>query len=165
MNTFVEHTMVGTARCAVPVAEHSVRRRNQTPRTRAAPILQCVWLAMFPVMIAFATGVLRAAEDERPVVDASKVAVEHAANAALPTFHIVGDSTVRSGGAGVGLWGWGERIAPFFDTNKLNVINHAIGGRSARTYVTEGRWDKVAADIKPGDFIECFTVEEVQRTL
>lgn len=93
------------------------------------------------------------ADDERPVVDASKLAVEKAGDAALPTFHIVGDSTVRSGGVGVGLWGWGERIAPFFNTNKINVVNHAIGGRSARTYYTEGRWDKVAADIKPGDYV------------
>ena len=93
------------------------------------------------------------ADDERPVVDSSKVAVEKAVNAALPTFHIVGDSTVRSGGTGAGLWGWGERIAPFFDTNKINVVNHAIGGRSARTYYTEGRWDKVETGIKPGDFV------------
>ena len=99
------------------------------------------------------TDLLGAAEDERPVVDAAKVAVEKAANAALPTFHIVGDSTVRSGGTGVGLWGWGERIAPFFDPAKINVVNHAIGGRSARTYYTEGRWDKAAAVIKPGDFV------------
>ena len=77
-------------------------------------------------------------------MDASKVAVEKIANAALPTFHIVGDSTVKSGGTGAGLWGWGERITPFFDTNKINVVNHAIGGRSARTYFTEGRWQKVA---------------------
>ncbi len=97
-------------------------------------------------------GTIRA-DDERPVVNASKLAVEKAGNAALPTFHIVGDSTVRSGGTGVGLWGWGERIAPFFDTNKINVINHAMGGRSARTYYTEGRWGKVEADIKPGDFV------------
>lgn len=93
------------------------------------------------------------ADDERPVVDASKVAVEKAGNVALPTFHIVGDSTVRSGGTGVGLWGWGERITPFFNTNKINVVNHAIGGRSARTYYTEGRWNKVETDIKPGDFV------------
>lgn len=98
-------------------------------------------------------GLVQAAEDERPVVDASKVATETAGNTALPTFHIVGDSTVRSGGAGAGLWGWGERIRPFFDTNKINVINHAIGGRSARTYFTEGRWQKVADVIKPGDFV------------
>jgi lysophospholipase L1-like esterase len=103
--------------------------------------------------LACATGALFAAEDERPVVDASKVAMEKIANAALPTFHIVGDSTVRSGGTGAGLWGWGERIAPFFDTNKINVVNHAIGGRSARTFFTEGRWQKVADAIKPGDFV------------
>jgi len=95
---------------------------------------------------------LSAAEDERPVVDASKIPVEKAANRALPTLHVVGDSTVRSGGAG-GKFGWGERITPFFDTRKINVVNHAIGGRSARTYFTEGRWDKVAAECKPGDFV------------
>lgn len=110
-------------------------------------------LATLAFGLVFATGTLFAAEDERPVVDVSKVAVEKIANAALPTFHIVGDSTVRSGGTGVGLWGWGERIKPFFDTNKINVVNHAIGGRSARTYFTEGRWQKVVDAIKPGDFV------------
>ena len=99
-----------------------------------------------------AANVLLAAEDERPVVDASKVVQEKAANAALPTFHIVGDSTVKSGGS-KGMFGWGERLAPFFDPNKINVVNHAIGGRSARTFFTEGRWAKVAAQIRPGDFV------------
>jgi lysophospholipase L1-like esterase len=108
-----------------------------------------------PLLLIFLISIttsLVAAEDERPVVDASKVAVEKIKNAALPTFHIVGDSTVKSGGS-KGMFGWGERIAPFFDTEKINVINHAIGGRSARTYFTEGRWEKVAAQIKPGDFV------------
>ena len=106
------------------------------------------------LMLFFASaGILPAAEDERPVVDASKVAVEKIENAALPTLHVVGDSTVRSGGTGAGLWGWGERLKPFFDTNKINVVNDAIGGRSARTYFTEGRWQKVADALKPGDFV------------
>jgi lysophospholipase L1-like esterase len=107
----------------------------------------------FSVLIfALAVAGIVFADDERPVVDASKVREEKAANAALPTLHIVGDSTVKSGGVN-GMFGWGERIAPFFDTNKINVVNHAIGGRSTRTYFTEGRWDKVAATIKPGDFV------------
>lgn len=93
-----------------------------------------------------------AAEDDRPVVDASKVVVEKIRDSSLPTFHIVGDSTVKSGG-NKGMFGWGERIAPFFDAQKINIVNHAIGGRSARTFYTEGRWKKVAAQIKPGDFI------------
>jgi len=105
------------------------------------------------VLLCLILGCAVSAEDERPIVDAAKVPVEPIANAALPTFHIVGDSTVRSGGVKPGLWGWGERIQPFFDTNKINVVNHAIGGRSARTYFTEGRWQKVAAAIKPGDFV------------
>src|SRR5580693_6290619 len=108
-----------------------------------------IWLISFFT----ATRITFAAEDVRPVVDASKVPVEKAGNAALPTFHIVGDSTARSGGTGAGLWGWGERIQPFFDTNKINVVNHAIGGRSARTYFTEGRWQKVVDALKPGDFV------------
>jgi lysophospholipase L1-like esterase len=64
----------------------------------------------------------------------------------------VGDSTVRGGGS-TNIVGWGECLAPFFDTNKINVVNRAIAGRSARTYFTEGRWAKVATAIKPGDFV------------
>ena len=110
-------------------------------------------LATFLIFLTVAaTGLLRA-QDARPVVDASTVPVEKIANSALPTFHIVGDSTVKSGGVGAGLWGWGERITPFFDTTKINVVNHAIGGRSARTFFTEGRWQKVLDALKPGDFV------------
>lgn len=106
----------------------------------------------FLVIALAAGGSFCRAEDERPIVDAAKVPAEHAANVILPTFHIVGDSTVKSGGTR-GMYGWGERITPFFDTNHMNVVNHAIGGRSARTYFTEGRWQKVADTIKPGDFV------------
>jgi lysophospholipase L1-like esterase len=93
-----------------------------------------------------------AAEDDRPVVDASKVAGEKPRDPSLPSLFLVGDSTVKSGGAN-GAIGWGERIAPHFDTDKINVVNHAIGGRSSRTFFTEGRWDKVLAQLKPGDFV------------
>jgi rhamnogalacturonan acetylesterase len=57
-----------------------------------------------------------------------------------PVFYIIGDSTVKNGdGTGKGqLWGWGDFIAPYFDTTKIGVQNHAIGGRSSRTFITEG---------------------------
>lgn len=93
-----------------------------------------------------------AAEDDRPVVDASKVVGEKPRDPALPSLFLVGDSTVKSGGAN-GAIGWGERLAPHFDTNKINVVNHAIGGRSSRTFFTEGRWDKVLAQLKAGDIV------------
>jgi beta-galactosidase len=73
----------------------------------------------------------------------------------LPTLFIIGDSTVKNGsGKGdSGLWGWGYPIAAFFDKTKINVQNRALGGRSSRTFQTEGLWDKVLAAMKPGDFV------------
>lgn len=109
-------------------------------------------LTILTLLLAVCTGWLRA-DDARPVVDASKLEQEKVDNAALPTLHIVGDSTVRIGGSSKAMVGWGERIKPYFDTNKINVVNEAIGGRSARTYFTEGRWDRVENELKPGDFV------------
>ena len=72
-----------------------------------------------------------------------------------PVFYIIGDSTVKNGdGTGKGsLWGWGSFMADYFDTSKIAVRNHAIGGRSSRTFITEGRWDKVLAELRKGDYV------------
>jgi lysophospholipase L1-like esterase len=91
-------------------------------------------------------------EDERPVVDGSQVSAVKPRDAALPSLFLVGDSTVKSGGVN-GAIGWGERISPYFDPARINVVNHAIGGRSSRTFYTEGRWERVLAQLKAGDFV------------
>ena len=72
-----------------------------------------------------------------------------------PVFYIIGDSTVKNGdGTGKNnQMGWGTVIAPYFDTAKISVQNHAIGGRSSRTFITEGRWDKILATLKKGDYV------------
>ena len=72
-----------------------------------------------------------------------------------PTFYIIGDSTVRNGNGSGGnnQWGWGSFIADYFDTAKISIRNHAIGGRSSRTFITEGRWDKILADLEKGDYV------------
>ena len=88
--------------------------------------------------------------DDRPVVDARKVKVEAPRDPGLPSLVLIGDSTVRSGGQG-GAYGWGERLAAFFDTQRINVVNDAIGGRSSRTFLTEGRWAAVLEQLKAGD--------------
>ena len=49
--------------------------------------------------------------------------------------------------------GWGTVITPFFDTTKIDVRNHAIGGRSSRTFITDGRWDKILETLKKGDYV------------
>ncbi len=72
-----------------------------------------------------------------------------------PTLYIIGDSTVKNG-SGKGsdsLWGWGSVIQPHFDTNRINIENHAIGGRSSRTFMTDGRWDKILNNLKAGDYV------------
>jgi rhamnogalacturonan acetylesterase len=76
------------------------------------------------------------------------------ANPRLPSLFIIGDSTVRNGqGIGTGRqWGWGDLLAPYFDTNKINVVNRALGGTSSRTFYS-GLWPAVRAMLKPGDFV------------
>jgi rhamnogalacturonan acetylesterase len=72
-----------------------------------------------------------------------------------PVFYIIGDSTVKNGNGGENnlLMGWGNFIAPYFDTNQISVVNNAIGGRSSRTFLTEGRWDNILATLKKGDYV------------
>jgi rhamnogalacturonan acetylesterase len=72
-----------------------------------------------------------------------------------PVLFIIGDSTVKNGD-GTGRnnqMGWGSVIHPYFDTTKLSIQNHAIGGRSSRTFITEGRWERVLQQLKPGDYV------------
>lgn len=97
-------------------------------------------------------GFLKPVDDVRPVVDARTVREETPLNAALPTLFLVGDSTVKSGGQN-GAIGWGERLAQYFDTRRINMVNAAIGGRSSRTFFTEGRWERVLGQMKQGDMV------------
>ena len=67
----------------------------------------------------------------------------------LPTVWVIGDSTANN----VSRRGWGDPFASYFDSSKVNVVNRARAGRSSRTFLTEGLWDKVQGDLKPGDFV------------
>jgi rhamnogalacturonan acetylesterase len=68
-----------------------------------------------------------------------------------PTLYLIGDSTVKVSTAGQ--VGWGERIADHFDPAKIAIVNAARGGRSSRTYLTEGLWARVLGDLQRGDFV------------
>lgn len=72
-----------------------------------------------------------------------------------PVLYIIGDSTVQNG-SGKGsdsLWGWGSFMNIFMNTDKIEIQNHAKGGRSSRTFLTEGRWDSIMKTIKKGDYV------------
>ncbi|MFV0606942.1 MAG: rhamnogalacturonan acetylesterase [Niabella sp.] len=72
-----------------------------------------------------------------------------------PVLYIIGDSTVKngSGNGGSGLWGWGSFMQPYFQSKKITVENRAIGGRSSRTFITEGRWNDILKTLKKGDYV------------
>ena len=68
-----------------------------------------------------------------------------------PRLFLIGDSTVRNGTRGQ--VGWGDPLAGLFDPARITVLNRALGGRSSRTYLNEGLWEKVRAELRPGDFV------------
>jgi lysophospholipase L1-like esterase len=48
--------------------------------------------------------------------------------------------------------GWGVPFARFFDSSVV-VSNHARNGRSTRTFMTEGLWEKVISNVQAGDYV------------
>ncbi len=75
---------------------------------------------------------------------------------------VVGDSTVKDLGPGEG---WGDFLAPFFDQSRIQVLNWAMGGRSSRTVLEEGRWQKVLAQLQHGDVVLVQVAGTDERTL
>lgn len=82
---------------------------------------------------------------------AISVIIAFSFNNKKPTFYLIGDSTVRNPNRP--MCGWGELIANYFDSDKINVMNNAMAGRSTRTFIKEGRWDSVISKIQKGDYL------------
>ncbi len=66
--------------------------------------------------------------------------------ATLPTIYLIGDSTVKNGTKNQ--QGWGDPFAALVDPARARVVNRARGGRSSRTYYTEGLWTLVEKELK-----------------
>ena len=82
-----------------------------------------------------------------PVLDITRTAGK-------PVVFITGDSTVKNADKDEnGMWGWGAVANTVFDETKIDIVNAAMAGRSCRSYLNEGRWDKVYNSLKPGDFV------------
>lgn len=70
------------------------------------------------------------------------------------TLHLAGDSTM-----GEGLperrpeTGWGEPLQEQFDAARVLVSNHAKRGRSTRTFLSEGFWTTLVANVREGDHV------------
>jgi len=71
-----------------------------------------------------------------------------------PTLFLIGDSTMsnKDNPEKNPEHGWGQVLPQFF-TSGIEIQNHAMNGRSSKSFRTEGRWDKVEKRLKKGDFV------------
>lgn len=109
---------------------------NRLPFFLAALLLPVVALAQAPA----------------PDLAINPAAAVPALDPALPTLFIAGDSTAAKNN-GNPTQGWGVPFSGYFDPAKVNVANHARGGRSSRTFITEGLWARLLAQVKAGDVV------------
>ena len=73
--------------------------------------------------------------------------------AELPSIYLAGDSTVCDyKPEQAPMTGWGQALKDFCRPG-VQVVNLAAGGRSTKSFQTEGRWKKLVDSLKPGDFV------------
>lgn len=71
-----------------------------------------------------------------------------------PVVFFTGDSTVKNADKDEdGMWGWASQASTVFDESKITLVNAARAGRSTRSFIREGLWDKVYNSLQPGDFV------------
>src|SRR5262245_38160266 len=104
------------------------------------------------ILLFLAAGAIASAQTPAPDLKSNPASAAPKIDPALPTIFIAGDSTAARG-RGEKQQGWAVPFADYFDASKVNVVNRARGGRSSRTFVTEGLWDQLLADLKAGDTV------------
>ena len=71
-----------------------------------------------------------------------------------PRLFFTGDSTVKNADKeDDGMWGWASQASTIFDESKITLINAGRAGRSTRTFIKEGLWERVYDSLQPGDFV------------
>lgn len=118
-----------------------------------------------------------ASQKELLICDISYEEIPLKAPKAKPTVFLASDSTVQSYDKYYyPQTGWGQVLYKFFNSGKtteelqspdlfypqnhiyetplFNIENRSIGARSARSFINEGKWDRILALSAPGDF--CF---------
>ncbi len=68
----------------------------------------------------------------------------------MPTIYLIGDSTVEDNQPPFRGWGW---ALPEFCAPGVTVRNHAMSGRSSRSFLAEGRFAPVREGMRPGDLL------------
>lgn len=70
------------------------------------------------------------------------------------TIFMIGDSTMANKSLKNGNLerGWGMALQCYFD-DAIRIDNHAVNGRSSKSFIDEGRWQIVVDKIRPGDYV------------
>ena len=77
----------------------------------------------------------------------------HALAQTHPTVFLVGESTVATFAERYApMRGWGQEFGKFF-VEELTLDNRAVAGKSSRSFVEEGVWSRVLADVEAGDYV------------
>ena len=94
------------------------------------------WLKRLPLVLLVVCGLTAAVPDKST------------------TIFVIGDSTAANKDISGGKQerGWAMALQCYFDDH-IVVDNHAVNGRSSKSFIDEGRWDKVLSLIKPGDYV------------
>ncbi len=70
------------------------------------------------------------------------------------TVYLAGDSTAANKTADKRPeTGWGEMLQQYFDPAKVKIVNEALNGRSTKSFIDEGRWQKIVDSLRKGDYI------------
>lgn len=103
-----------------------------------------------PLVLTTASAAPAAAPAREPAVRA----VARTAREQQPLrIHIAGDSTAAQKYARAAPeTGWGMAL-PWYVAARTEVLNHAMNGRSSRTFIEEGRLAEIMADLRAGDVL------------
>lgn len=73
---------------------------------------------------------------------------------AATQLHLAGDSTMATKERKTPNpeYGWGEALPRYF-SDRLAVVNYALNGRSSKSFIGEGVWQKLVDALQPGDWV------------
>ncbi|SDD45273.1 RICIN domain-containing protein [Glycomyces harbinensis] len=81
------------------------------------------------------------------------VPAEAAPASGVPTIYVASDSTAQTyNSSAYPMTGWGQKLGGWMDAN-TRIANHAIGGRSSRSFIEQGRLAAILDAIQPGDYL------------
>src|SRR6476620_4900990 len=70
------------------------------------------------------------------------------------TIYLAGDSTMAPKEAKARPeTGWGERLQQYFDSTRVRIDNRARNGRSSKSFIAEGLWQRIVDSLQAGDYV------------